>query len=153
MLRIICVALLVLGLALPVYAMAEKRNAAIIEVQGTVDIKTPSQDWSPAKAGMVLNEGDIIRTQKDSVAVVNMDGNGETATVEVKQNSQVKLAELIADKSAGTESTLLDLALGDVMIKARKLDSEKSKFEVKTPTSVVGVRGTTFSVSVEAIEE
>lgn len=153
MLRIICVALLVLGLAMPGYTMAEKRTAAIIEVQGTVDVKTPSQDWAPAKSGMVLNEGDIIRTQKDSVAVVNMDGNGETATVEIKQGSQVKLAELIADKEAGTESTLLDLALGDVLIKARKLDSEKSKFEVKTPTSVVGVRGTTFSVSVEAMED
>jgi len=76
----------------------------------------------------------------------------QTATVEVKKSSQVKLATLLQNGQDATETTLLDLSLGEILIKAKKLHSEKSKFEVKTPTSIVGVRGTTFSVTVEAVE-
>ena len=58
----------------------------------------------------------------------------------------------LKDDQAGTQNTLFDLSLGEILIKAKKLHSEKSKFEVKTPTSIVGVRGTTFSVTVEAVK-
>ena len=63
------------------------------------------------------------------------------------------IAELIADPGADTSKTLLDLAMGEVLIKAQKVHGENSKFEVKTPTSIVGVRGTTFNVKVEAVNE
>ena len=106
----------------------------------------------PANVGMSLKQGDAIRTKANSKAILALDAEAETATVEVKQNSQLTLAELIANQAEGSESTLLDLALGEILIKAKKLHSEKSKFEVKTPTSIVGVRGTTFSVAVEAVE-
>lgn len=130
-----------------------KRIATVTEIKGTVEVKTPKQAWMPAKVGMVFNQGDIIRTKKNSRALLNLDGMAETATIEVKENSQLKLAELIENKKEASQTTMLDLALGEILIKAKKLHSEKSRFEVKTPTSIVGVRGTTFSVTVEAIPE
>ena len=69
------------------------------------------------------------------------------------ENSQLMLRELKKDKRTGTENTLLDLAVGKILVKAQKLRDPDSKFEVKTPTSVVGVRGTNFSVQVEAVEK
>ncbi|MBM3249954.1 MAG: FecR domain-containing protein [Candidatus Omnitrophica bacterium] len=148
--------ILILGLVLGVTALglAEnvKRVASIMEFQGTVEVKMGKAAWQSAQKGMTLNPGDMIRTKKNSFALLNVDGKAETATVEVKENSQVKLSELLENKKDGTQSTLLDLALGNILIKAKKLHSEKSKFEVKTPTSIVAVRGTTFSVAVEAIE-
>jgi hypothetical protein len=146
----LCVGLLVFCLA----ARAEetKRAATISEARGKVEVRVAQKPWAPAQVGMALNQGDIIRTMAGSFAVLNVDGKGATATVEVKENSQMRLAELIEDKTKATQNTLLDLALGEVLIKAKKLDSEKSKFQVKTPTSIVGVRGTTFSVAVKAIE-
>ena len=56
------------------------------------------------------------------------------------------------DEEGRVQTTLLDLAIGKILISAEKLDTPDSKFEVKTPTSVVGVRGTAFSVEVEAVE-
>ena len=85
-------------------------------------------------------------------AILNLNGMGETAAVEINENSQLLLLELIQDKEEETQQTLLDLAIGKVLIRAQKLHSEKSKFEVKTPTSIVGVRGTTFAVEVEALD-
>jgi len=73
-------------------------------------------------------------------------------TVEMKQNSKLQLAVLLGGKEAPTQTTLLDLSMGEILVKAQKVHSEKSKFEVKTPTSVVGIRGTTFSVAVETTE-
>lgn len=135
----------------PAFCQQTIRSASIIEVRGTVEVKSGAE-WRKAAAGMILNQGDIVRTNRKSFALLNVDGMGETATVEVKENSQLQMTELLENKNEKFQTTLLDLALGEVLIKARKLHSEKSRFEVKTPTSIVGVRGTTFSVAVEAEE-
>lgn len=122
-------------------------TAKVIEITGTVEVMTQATPWQPATVGMILNQGDVIRTRAKSWAILELNG-----TVEVKENSQLKLAELIENKETGTKKTLLDLALGQVLIKAQKLQTDDSKFEVKTPTSIVGVRGTEFSVAVESFE-
>ncbi|HPM42940.1 MAG: FecR domain-containing protein [Candidatus Omnitrophica bacterium] len=151
--RVLAIVLCAFFLASAAIAADTARVAKVLELEGTVEVKTASGPWMPASVDMELRQGDAIRTQANSFAVLNVDGMAQTATVEVKQNSNMELAQLVADKEAMTQSTLLDLALGEVLIKAKKLHSEKSRFEVKTPTSIVGVRGTTFSVTVEAQQE
>lgn len=134
------------------FAAEVKRIAAIAELNGTVEVKTATGKWMPASVGMILSQGDMLRTRAGSLAILNLDGNAQTAKVEVRENSQLKLAELLEDKAEAKQTTLLDLSIGKILIQAKKLESEKCKFQVITPTSVVGVRGTTFSVLVEAIE-
>ena len=135
------------------YAEDARRTATVVRMEGGVEIQQMGTgQWIPAKEAMLLNEGDIIRTDSKGFALLKLNGAVETATVEVEKNSQLVLAELMENKTAGTQQTLLDLAIGKILIRAQKLHSEDSKFEVKTPTSVVGVRGTTFSVEVEALE-
>jgi len=152
-LRAACIVALVLTMAVMGYAM-EKRTASIVSIDGSAQVKPAGQaGFSAASVGMVLNEGDTIKTASKSQVLLNVDGKGQTATVEVKENSQMLLAELLVDAKGGSSKTLLDLAMGEVLIKAQKVHGEESKFEVKTPTSIVGVRGTTFNVKVEAVEE
>ncbi len=151
-LRLVLLFVFVVGAAGLVSADEELRTASILEIDGDVDVKSSGQAWVPAKQGMTLNQGDIVKTGNNSSAVLNVDGTGETATVDLDENSQLLFSELLIDKEKKTQSTLMDLAIGKILIKAQKLHSDESKFEVKTPTTVVGVRGTTFSVEVEAIE-
>ena len=152
-LRIISIFILTMGLLFTVSAEVVQRTAKIMDMRGKVEVKLLGEEnWSPAKASVILNEGDMIKTHADSWALLNVDGSAQTATVKVEENSQLLLSELIKDDKEGSQQTLLDLEIGRVLIKAKKLHSEKSKFEVKTPTSVVGVRGTTFAVEVEALE-
>ena len=146
------IALLTISSVAVVSAAEVARTASIVTIDGAAEVSTSANSWAAAQVGMVLKEGDSIRTKENSMVVLNLDGNGETATAEMKPNSQMKLQELKTNKEEGTEKTLLDLALGTILIKAKKLHSERSRFEVKTPTSIVGVKGTTFSVSVETIE-
>ncbi|MBU0896123.1 MAG: FecR domain-containing protein, partial [Candidatus Omnitrophica bacterium] len=129
-----------------------KRVSKVIDVSGKVIVKPSGEKgWIPVQKGMIISEGDILKTKVNSWALLNLNGSGETATVEVEENSQLAFTELTKDDQ-GVEKTFLDLALGKLLIEAKKLESEKSKFEVKTPTSIVGVRGTTFAIEVEAID-
>jgi len=149
---LVVVIFLALGLFSTAFALEKPREAVVVDAKGVVEVKTPIEDWKPAQKGMVLTQGDIIRTQKASEAVLGMDDGGKMTTVELSQSGQLQLAVLLENKDAATQSTLLDLSMGTVLIKAQKIRSLKSKFEVKTPTSVVGIRGTVFSVSVESTE-
>lgn len=149
-LKVLAIILCAAFIASMAVAADTARVAKVLEVQGNVEVKSGSGPWMPASVDMDLKQGDTIRTKSDSFALLNVDGMAQTATVEVKQNSEMELAQLVENKEEMTQGTLLDLALGEVLIKAKKLHSEKSRFEVKTPTSIVGVRGTTFSVTVEA---
>lgn len=129
-----------------------ERTAIVTSFEGNVEAMTPKEAWKPISVGMVLNKSDVIRTQAKSSAILNVNGTGETATVTVKENSQLMLADMATNKDDGSQQTLLDLALGEILIKAKKIHTDKTSFEVKTPTSIVAVRGTTFSVTVEARE-
>ena len=131
-----------------------KYKAEIASFKGKVHVQTNGElTWIPAKVGMILNEGDVVRTKEGSRAILDLKGiTGEEATVEVEENSLLMLAELIKDEEKKTQKTLLDLAVGKILIKAKEMRSKESDFEVKTPTSIVGIRGTSFGVEVEALE-
>ncbi|MBU0694475.1 MAG: FecR domain-containing protein [Candidatus Omnitrophica bacterium] len=151
-LKIICILFLIVNFVSWGFAEDVKRVSKVIDVSGKVIVKPSGEKgWIPVQKGMIISEGDILKTKVNSWALLNLNGSGETATVEVEENSQLAFTELTKDDQ-GVEKTFLDLALGKLLIEAKKLESEKSKFEVKTPTSIVGVRGTTFAIEVEAID-
>lgn len=152
LIKVVVLVLVVLfGASLFAYALESTREAMILDMDGGVSVRVSGGISMPAEIGMVLKQGDAIITSQGAFALVQI-GGVETATVEVSENSRVMLSELLSNDADSSQSTLLDLAMGKVLIKAAKLHSDKSKFEVKTPTSVVGVRGTTFEVQVEGIE-
>jgi len=121
--------------------VATNNNVTVTRNDSCIKTKNPL-----AHPSINLNTGDVM-------ALVNVDGKGQVATIEVKENSQLLFSELIIDEAMKKEKTLLDLAVGEILIKAQKVHGAESKFEVKTPTSIVGVRGTTFAVKVEALDE
>ena len=149
---LICVILLAGMFYSPAVFSGVGRTAAISVFTGDVSVRLSGEEkLLPAEIGMILSEGDILLTKSKSTAVLAIDGEEGTAMVEVGENSQLLIAELV-ENQAGDKQTLLDLALGKILIKVKKVHDPASKFEVKTPTSIMGVRGTEFSVEVEAIE-
>lgn len=131
-----------------------KCGAKIIEIKGEALVKSSKEkNWLSAKTGMILKEGDVIKTGTNSAVVIQLlKENQETAIVDIKNNSQLLIAEISKTDEKKREHTLLDLAIGKILVKAQKLHGEKSKFEVKTPTSIAGVRGTTFTVEVSGLK-
>jgi len=143
-----CLLTIALGAVSPAETMIRKAN--IVEIDGTAEVRTPgSEKWVMAEVGMSLTQGDIIKTADGSIVVLLLEGVSGTANVELQAKSELQMAELFEDQEDNSQQTLLDLSIGRLLITSKKLRSEKSKFQVKTPTSIIGVRGTTFSVSVE----
>jgi hypothetical protein len=74
--------------------------------------------------------------------------DGKVGQVEVKEGSLFRINKAETDPVMGDKTTILDLAIGKVMVHVEKLKGN-SRFEVRTPTALTGVRGTTFEVTVK----
>ncbi|MEW5758123.1 MAG: FecR domain-containing protein [Candidatus Omnitrophota bacterium] len=109
--------------------------------------KSDSKDWVAVVKDMQLNEGDVIKTGVGATAQIKIISAGAVSVMKVKEKAEVKISLLYFDKRSQKVRTELDLAIGEVLIKAKR-PLKPSSFEVKTPTSIVGVRGTVFSVNV-----
>jgi hypothetical protein len=125
-------------------------QANVLEVTGEAALqKAGAADWMPLEKGMVLTEGDSIKTAEGSEARIEIMGERKTAELTVRESSQFMLKTMKHDTESDAERTLLDMEAGNVLVKAEKLIGE-STFEVKTPTSIVGIRGTLFEVNISA---
>jgi len=73
---------------------------------------------------------------------------GKTGTVEIREGSLFRINRSEIDPKTGDKTTLLDLAVGKLLAQVEKLQGD-SRFEVRTPQALTGVRGTTFEVEVK----
>jgi hypothetical protein len=121
----------------------KQRVATLASIKGTVTIKSGTAQWAPATDRMEVKEGDQLRTEGGSSAIIKMD---DGSMVKIGPLATMTVAAL---KSTGKDNkTSLDIASGKTWSRVRKLTGE-SDFNVTTPTAVAGVRGTYFSDEVE----
>lgn len=134
-------ALLVLGGAA---RAAESVTATLMNVEGDVQTrKSVSAKWTDANNGAKLTDGYEVKTGKDGEAVISW-GLGNVVRV-------YPLTEISVDKlsdDAGDTTSELKLGKGRAMAQVGKLKSNKSHFNIKTPTAVAGVRGTSFDMNI-----
>jgi len=149
--RILCVAALCFGLVNAEASAEASRKAIVSKLKGTVEVRVQDASWVPARIGMILREGDELRTGDTGTAETLLDDEGKTGRLEIKPNSHLRFNTLTWDESTGERTTLIDFALGTVMVYVNKLKGE-SRFEVNTPTATIGVRGTRFKVKVIRIK-
>ena len=122
------------------------REVVVTALSGTVEYqKTGRGGWLPLAKGEELHQYDVIRTAGESTCTLLFKGMSD-ASVEMRPKSKLELST-VADTLSG-DDTRLELSIGSVLIKAESLRGDSS-FEVKTPNSIVGIRGTEFEVSVD----
>jgi hypothetical protein len=122
-------------------AMAQSAQVAeIVYVSGTVRIKTiTAPGWVDAKEGMVVKEGDIIKTEVDSNAELAF-GEGLKNILNVFPSSQLVISKF--------KPGCVKLEEGRVFSLIKSLE-KGSTFEVRTPTAVAGARGTGWGVGLQ----
>ncbi len=112
-----------------------------------VFVRSNGGDWKAAADGMIILPGDEVKTADRNSVEVLMD-DGKTGRVEIKEGSLFRIQKAETDSVTGAKTTLLDLAMGKILVKVESLKGN-SRFEVRTPTALTGVRGTTFEVTVK----
>lgn len=139
-----------IALACPVSGLAgiEASQAKVIQMNGDAQVlRAGSSDWTAFSQDMILSEGDRVKTGADTELILELSGGAKTAEVTIRANTEMSFDTFRHEAEQEIEQTLLDVTVGGILIQAEKLRG-KSKFEVKTPTSIAGIRGTIFEVQV-----
>ncbi|RKY51019.1 MAG: hypothetical protein DRP86_02670 [Candidatus Neomarinimicrobiota bacterium] len=130
--------ILILVIIIPVYADNQKL-AMVAKTRGVVTFRHENERAfkNTAKAGTILENGDVIKTGKESfVALIFLD-----------DKSQVKLLancdlEIRGEKVRNQLNKDLSMNFGE--LKAEISDQRGGEFKISTPTSVASVKGTDF---------
>ena len=125
----------------------EIRYVSIQTIQGIVEVRQNNGDWKPAQNGTILYQHDEIRTGKGAYAQVLIDRDADTGSLEIKEKTRMRFNTLEKNKQTQEKTTLLDVAIGRIMVHVEKLKGA-SRFEANTATTTMGVRGTTIEVIV-----
>ncbi|MBP7284750.1 MAG: LysM peptidoglycan-binding domain-containing protein [Leptospiraceae bacterium] len=139
-----------LVLKIPDYLSKKKITAKPVAIArigtklGTVKYKKETElEWTDGKKGQLLEADLVIRTLERSTAEIEFFDDPEVL-IQVRENSIMKVK---MDKVRGIE-----LAAGETFVKFLShsaKDTKDIKFQLVTPTSVAGVRGTEFNVSTD----
>jgi hypothetical protein len=127
---------------------ASTASAEIARVKGSVGIAAVERGAArlPAKPGLQLNPGDRLVTGKDGRISLSFIDNTRFS---VGPNSRVSVSEFAYDRTRqqGTFVTQVDRgSLG--VVSGHIAKSGRDAMKVRTPNSLLGVRGTRFIVEV-----
>jgi hypothetical protein len=142
---IACVAVLVGIVSMTSAQAAQTGKAVVRSITGEAQY-SEGGGWMPLSVGKELMPGTTVRTANDSKLVLFLDQNGPL--VMLTENTTLGIDKLNFEPT-GVDTiieTQLDVKSGRIVGIAKKL-SATSKYEVKTPSGVAGIRGTEYSIA------
>lgn len=172
--------LLVCGLALSTFALvstvsavnAGQGTAKVISITGAARYSTGNNIWQTLRVGDVLNPGTLLQTASHSSVDLILGEHGgamraasgtlKSATgsskgaqqdaVRMSENTLLAIDKLLVTKTGAdtVKETELDLRTGRISGSVKKLTGA-SKYEVKIPNGVAGIRGTVYSISASGV--
>ncbi len=134
-----------LSVLISLNAYCENQHGLFMVVKGDVKLISGTKAPFPAKVGTKVLVGDMVTTGADSRAkIVMVDRN----VINVSPDSKMQIAKYSTDATTGAKNVEIKLDEGKIRNNVEQsYDGEKSKYILKTPTAVAGVRGTQFVTS------
>lgn len=139
---------IVLSFSANVRAAESGTNEAVVTViQGTARVYLKG-----AATGRLLKRGDTL--QKDQEVKVAEKSRMEIrfpdgTVMRLSEKSHLKMNQLSYNKQTDDKNVKVDLSVGKLWAKVKKLTTPDSSVEVRTSNAVAGVRGTVYRVNVE----
>lgn len=143
----VAAAVVVMALSATAYAQTYMGKAEVRSVNGNVFYSTgPGAPMMPLKSGTVLGPGATIKTQKGGT--VDLFLGRSTGTIRLAEDTTLTLDKFtISDTGADTVVDVqMNLPEGTILGNVNKL-AAASKYEVKVPNGVAGIRGTEYRIS------
>src|SRR2546430_795168 len=131
-------------------AQADAGKAVVRSFRGSAQYAAEGGLWLPLKVGQVLKPGSTVRTANDSQVDLFMDQNGPI--VRLVENTTLGIDKLNFE-ATGIDTiieTQLDLKSGRILGIVTKMAAD-SKYEIKTPNGVAGIRGTEYDISATSV--
>ena len=133
-------------LSLPKVSETQVRaqKGVITFLEGQVEVKKAGEgQWGPARANMILTENDLIRVLSQSRAELILDNQ---SVLRLSENTVLTLQKMEEEKAAQKENTRMEMSMGRLWVRVSKLFNPSSRHDVKTPTAIAGVQGTTYQL-------
>lgn len=130
----------------------QEGSATVRSIRGSAKYSLGGGVWVPLNKGKVLKQGAVIQTAPESIVDLYLGENGPV--VRVTPNTTVGL-EKLAYAGTGADTvieTRLDLKVGSILGNVKKL-AKASKYEIKTPNGVAGIRGTDYTVTAKQLAD
>lgn len=111
---------------------------------------TQGQVWlndSPISDQQLLQAGDVIRTGPNGFATLELE---DQSTISLPHDSELSIRQLNAFERTRLTDAILDLHKGSIETRVAPEKSGVGRFEIHTPLSVTGVRGTNLRMHTEA---
>jgi len=144
--------------------------AKVIRLKGDARYKIGSGEWLPLKVGDTVRPGTLIQTAGGSRVDLALGEGSAPATpstpspmmsyqpaaeqnaVRLWENTLMGVDRLTATKTGAdvVTDTQLDLKAGHITGSVKKM-SAASKYEVKLPNGVAGIRGTLYDITAEGL--
>ena len=144
--------------------------AKVIRLKGAAQYKIGSGEWRPLKYGDVIRQGTVIQTAGNSRVdlllgaaaavtvrpvvsdIITYQPTAEQNIVRMWDNTLMGIDKLTEVQTGAdvVNETQLDLKAGHISGSVKKM-SAASKYEVKLPIGVAGIRGTVYDMSAEGL--
>jgi FecR protein len=156
-------------------------KARVVRIGGHARFTTGNNVWQPLHVGDVIKPGTVVQTENKEGAFVDLvlgDGSGslgvassggggassaavspiayrpsaEQNVVRIWQNSALGIDKLSSTDTGAdvVTETQLDLRAGRVLGTVKKMNSA-SKYEIKLPNGVAGIRGTFYDITSDGV--
>lgn len=119
----------------------------VIEQKGVTDIeRKDGSTYEKINKDFGVESYDTVRTKNGKTAIQFVD---ETR-VDVTENSKLVIDEFVYDPNTSTGKLALKASFGTVRYASGQIaKNSRQNVQIRTPTAVVGVRGTDFSLTVD----
>lgn len=132
------------GIVIPADLLPDEPNQGrIIAFSGQVTASAANGDKIRVVAGAILQEGAELETGGNSFLTLAL---ADQSRVSLPSNSHIRLSKLRMARYTKSPRTEISLLQGRVESHVTPLGGNKGRFEVHSPFSVTGVRGTHFRV-------
>ena len=136
------------AVALWAFPAAAQPGAAVVaraaSVTGTTLLASPTGAASVLTAGSILNPGDRIDTRGGGQVVIDL---SDGSMVVVDPGSLILLKDF---RQASSLRELFEITLGMVRVKINHFAGRPNPYRMNSPTASIAVRGTEFSIQVDA---
>jgi hypothetical protein len=131
-------------------AQAAPGKAVVRAIRGTASYSEQGGEYQALRVGKVLGPGAYVKTSPSSQVDLFLDENGPV--VRLLSDTTLGLDQLEVDRT-GVDViilTQLNLTAGTIQGSVKPLH-DASRYEVKTPFGVAGIRGTEYQISADGV--
>jgi len=127
------------------FAYAQKAGD-VIEQRGVTNVERDKHEFESISKDFDINSMDTVRTRNGRTAIQFLD---ETR-VDITENSKLIIDSFVYDPNKKTGGLSFEASFGTVRYASGQIaKNSRRNVRIKTPTAVIGVRGTDFSMTVD----